>query len=170
MTRPSPKQLFIGGMVLAFVLTLVIGLLVGRYAFAPDRDSHAGYAATNAVPAGGAKAEVWTCSMHPQIRQPGPGKCPICAMTLIPVSAVEASADDGPRTLVMSESARALADIQTTRVERRFPEVTVRLVGQLDYDETRLRSLTARFPARIDELFVNFTGAAVAKGEHLARI
>jgi membrane fusion protein, copper/silver efflux system len=170
MKRPSPKQLFIGGMVLAFVLTLVIGLLVGRYAFAPDRDSHAGHAATNAVPAGGGKAEVWTCSMHPQIRQPGPGKCPICAMDLIPVSSGEASADDGPRTLVMSESARALADIQTTRVERRFPEVTVRLVGQLDYDETRLRSLTARFPARIDELFVNFTGVTVAKGEHLARI
>jgi membrane fusion protein, copper/silver efflux system len=107
--------------------------------------------------------------MHPQIRQPGPGKCPICGMDLIPVKSDE-SADDGPRTLVMSESARALADIQTTRVERRFPDVTVRLVGQLDYDETRLRSLTARFPARIDELFVNYTGVAVAKGEHLARI
>ena len=28
----------------------------------------------------------WTCSMHPQIRQPKPGKCPICFMDLIPVS------------------------------------------------------------------------------------
>lgn len=170
MKRTWPKPLFIGGLVLAFVLTLVIGLLVGRYAFAPYRDSHAGNTATNAVSAGGAKAEVWTCSMHPHIRRPGPGKCPICAMDLIPVGSGGASPDDGPRTLVMSESARALADIQTTRVERRFPEVTVRLVGQLDYDETRLRSLTARFPARIDELFVNFTGVTVAKGEHLARI
>jgi Cu(I)/Ag(I) efflux system membrane fusion protein len=170
MKRTWPKPLCIGGMVLAFVLTLVIGLLVGRYAFAPDRDSHADHTATSAVSAGGAKAEVWTCSMHPHIRQPGPGKCPICAMDLIPVGSGDASPDDGPRTLVMSESARALADIQTTRVERRFPEVTVRLVGQLDYDETRLRSLTARFPARIDELFVNYTGVVVSKGEHLARI
>lgn len=170
MKRTWPEPLCIGGIVLAFVLTLVIGLLVGRYAFATHRDSNAGHAATNAVTAGGAKAEVWTCSMHPQIRRPGPGKCPICAMTLIPVGSGEASAADGPRTLVMSESARALADIQTTRVERRFPEVTVRLVGQLDYDETRLSSLTARFPARIDELFVNYTGVTVAKGEHLARV
>ena len=170
MKRTWPKPLCIGGIALAFVLSLVIGLLVGRYAFAADRDSQTGNAATNPVPAGGAKAEFWTCSMHPQIRQPGPGKCPICAMTLIPVSSGEASDDDGPPTLVMSESARRLADIQTTRVERRFPEVTVRLVGQLDYDETRLRSLTARFPARIDELFVNYTGVTVAKGEHLARI
>ena len=27
---------------------------------------------------------VWTCSMHPQIRLPQPGKCPICFMDLIP--------------------------------------------------------------------------------------
>ena len=32
-----------------------------------------------------AKNEVWTCSMHPQIRKDKPGKCPICAMDLIPV-------------------------------------------------------------------------------------
>ncbi|MDR2691640.1 MAG: efflux RND transporter periplasmic adaptor subunit, partial [Dysgonamonadaceae bacterium] len=28
--------------------------------------------------------QTWTCSMHPQIRQDHPGKCPICAMDLIP--------------------------------------------------------------------------------------
>jgi cell division septum initiation protein DivIVA len=29
-----------------------------------------------------AKKEVWTCSMHPQIRMEEPGKCPICAIAL----------------------------------------------------------------------------------------
>lgn len=32
------------------------------------------------------KAEIWTCSMHPQVRLPGPGNCPICSMPLVPVS------------------------------------------------------------------------------------
>src|SRR5262245_53064538 len=27
---------------------------------------------------------IYTCPMHPQIRQPGPGNCPICGMTLEP--------------------------------------------------------------------------------------
>jgi heavy metal translocating P-type ATPase len=36
---------------------------------------------------------VHTCPMHPQIRQTGPGHCPICGMTLEPVTA---SADAGP--------------------------------------------------------------------------
>ncbi|MCC5021483.1 MAG: efflux RND transporter periplasmic adaptor subunit [Candidatus Synoicihabitans palmerolidicus] len=44
------------------------------------------------------------------------------------------------------------------------------LVGKLDYEETRLRSITARFPARIEKLFVNYTGIRVAADDHLARI
>ena len=31
--------------------------------------------------------EIYTCPMHPQIRQVGPGNCPICGMTLEPVKA-----------------------------------------------------------------------------------
>jgi len=30
--------------------------------------------------------DTWTCSMHPQIRQPKPGKCPLCNMALIKVA------------------------------------------------------------------------------------
>ena len=36
---------------------------------------------------------IYTCPMHPQIRQVGPGNCPICGMTLEPVTA---TADVGP--------------------------------------------------------------------------
>lgn len=37
-----------------------------------------------ARPAG--KAAIYTCSMHPQIRMPRSGKCPICAMDLVPLA------------------------------------------------------------------------------------
>ena len=39
-------------------------------------------------------AKEYTCSMHPQIRQDGPGKCPLCGMDLVPIS----SGDDGSLT------------------------------------------------------------------------
>ncbi len=33
-------------------------------------------------PAQASAEEYWTCSMHPEVRQPGPGLCPICHMRL----------------------------------------------------------------------------------------
>jgi P-type Cu+ transporter len=40
----------------------------------------------------GAPGMIYTCPMHPQIRQVGPGSCPICGMTLEPV---DPTADTG---------------------------------------------------------------------------
>jgi Cu+-exporting ATPase len=36
---------------------------------------------------------IYTCPMHPEIRQPGPGACPICGMALEPETV---SLDEGP--------------------------------------------------------------------------
>jgi P-type Cu+ transporter len=33
-----------------------------------------------------ADAALWTCPMHPQVQQPGPGSCPICGMALEPMT------------------------------------------------------------------------------------
>jgi len=38
-----------------------------------------------AAPAAAQKAAVYTCPMHPEIRQQGPGNCPICGMALEPL-------------------------------------------------------------------------------------
>ena len=147
------KQLIIA------VLILLVGIAAGLY-FSPNTSEPA---STDVPVAESAAPTVWTCSMHPQIQAPEPGDCPICGMDLIPLLN-DSGADDGPRTLSMSESSRALADIQTTLVLQDYPEAQVRLVGKLDYDETLEKSLTARFAARIDELFVNFTGIRVKAG------
>ncbi|MAG40527.1 MAG: copper-transporting ATPase, partial [Erythrobacteraceae bacterium] len=39
------------------------------------------------------KGAIYTCPMHPEIRQPGPGSCPICGMALEPETV---SLDEGP--------------------------------------------------------------------------
>ena len=40
-----------------------------------------------------AAGTIWTCPMHPQIRRPGPGQCPICGMALEPL---EPTLEDAP--------------------------------------------------------------------------
>ncbi|HSH09864.1 MAG TPA: efflux RND transporter periplasmic adaptor subunit, partial [Oceanipulchritudo sp.] len=142
---------------------LVFGFIIGRIN-QPDGAQQPSSSANET-----AEPTVWTCSMHPQIQVPDPGKCPICAMDLIPLES-DAGDETGERVMTMSESAMALADIATTVVVRELPVVEVNLVGHLDFDETRIKSLTARFPARIDKLYVNFTGIPVQKDEHLALV
>ena len=51
---------------------------------------HAGHGAMKqaAPPPASAEGVIYTCPMHPQIRQPGPGNCPICGMALEPETPV----------------------------------------------------------------------------------
>ncbi len=53
---------------------------------------HGAQAASAPSPADGEVVE-YTCPMHPEIRQPGPGACPICGMALEPVTV---TAETGP--------------------------------------------------------------------------
>ncbi len=112
---------------------------------------------------------IWTCSMHPQIKLPKPGKCPICGMDLIPLESGGAG-ELGPREIKLSETARQIARIETTPVRRSTAEAEIRMVGKLDYNETKVSYITAWYPGRIDKLFVNFTGTTVKKGEQMAYI
>jgi Cu(I)/Ag(I) efflux system membrane fusion protein len=41
------------------------------------------------------------------------------------------------------------------------------MVGKVDYDESKVKYITAWVPGRIDRLYVDFTGIAVAKGDHM---
>jgi Cu+-exporting ATPase len=60
--------------------------------FAGGTHDPAGHLAPGSEAADGDVSE-WTCPMHPEIRRPGPGPCPICGMALEPVTV---SADSGP--------------------------------------------------------------------------
>ena len=60
--------------------------------------------ATSALaPAPAPKGTIYTCPMHPQIRQSGPGSCPICGMALEPL---EITADAGPNVELVDMTRR----------------------------------------------------------------
>jgi Cu+-exporting ATPase len=50
---------------------------------------HTASAAAKPVPKGDQSQVEYTCPMHPQVRQTGPGSCPICGMALEPLLATE---------------------------------------------------------------------------------
>lgn len=113
---------------------------------------------------------VYTCSMHPSVRQNEPGNCPICGMELIPAGSSEGMQEENPYELTMTPAAIRLAEVQTTEISRGTATKTVRMPGKITVDETRTSSITALFPGRIEDLYVDFTGQYVSKGEPLASI
>ncbi|WP_027179548.1 efflux RND transporter periplasmic adaptor subunit [Maridesulfovibrio bastinii] len=115
---------------------------------------------------------VWTCSMHPQIQLPNPGKCPICFMDLIPLEKGGASGDEvlGLRQISLTPRSRKLAGIVTDKVKRMAVSVQTRMLGKVDYDETRMGIITAWTGGRIDKLYIDYTGSPVRKGQAMASI
>ena len=113
-----------------------------------------------------AKPQWWTCAMHPQIRQQKPGNCPICQMELVPVK----PSSGGMRTLTIKPSVKELMKVETMPVERKYVTADVRMVGKVEYDETRLAHITAWVSGRLDRLYVDYTGVQVKQGDHMVYI
>lgn len=108
----------------------------------------------------------YTCSMHPSIRNEGPGTCPICSMDLIPVSREEVE------TGVIRVDARRRQEIgvRTAPVTVRPVEATIRAVGTVTYDETRLTAVSLKVGGWVDRLHVEETGQPVRRGQPLFTI
>ncbi len=157
--------------------TLLVGLAVGYWLFA-DVGSEPGEA-EQMHDDDHNDSGVYTCSMHPQIRSNQPGDCPICGMELIPAS----SETDDELVLAMTETAVALAELNTTAVREvsSLSELAaseegdasasgLRVSGRLQTDETRAATQSAHVAGRIERLLVGFEGERVQVGQRIAEV
>lgn len=150
------------------IVTLIIGLTIGGIFFGSTKESNEIH---NHTESESDKETLYTCSMHPQIKQNEPGDCPICGMDLVPVSNFNSdSKDSDPNEIQMTESAMKLAEIQTVTVKKASPEKSIHLFGKVKADERNKAQLTARFGGRIEKLYINYTGQNVSKGQKLGTI
>ncbi|SIN75540.1 efflux RND transporter periplasmic adaptor subunit [Halodesulfovibrio marinisediminis] len=114
---------------------------------------------------------VWTCSMHPQIQLPQPGKCPLCFMDLIKLEIdANTAATESYRQIELDTNARKLAEVEVTPVTRKSVTAGRRMVGKVDYDESRVETISAWTAGRIDRLLIAKTGSVVRKGQPMAVI
>lgn len=150
-------------LIIVIVATLAGGLLLGRAFFGGSSESdHSHTEVINGE-------TVWTCSMHPQIRQGEPGSCPICGMDLIPLEDDNGEGID-PMAITMSSTAMQLADVVTAKVGSESAMKALRLNGKVQEDERLIYSQSTHFPGRIERLSVNFTGEFVSKGSVIANL
>lgn len=149
-------------------IVLVAGMLIGWLLFGTGQPKKEDINASHVHAE--TDESVWTCSMHPQIRQQEPGDCPICGMDLIPLEGDEGG-EDMPDVVTLSDRALALANVQTTIVQKAGRVLKkIRLQGKVEIDETQITTLPAHFPGRIEKLYVTFEGAQVKTGQKLADV
>jgi len=118
---------------------------------------------------GGGPAETaaeFTCPMHPQIRQPRKGRCPICGMELVPASA--SSTDIDAFAVRVEPAQRRLANIRTAPAESGPIDDAVDTVGTIAIDESRQSTIAAYVDGRVERLFADYTGVPIQQGDHLA--
>ncbi len=144
----------ISSIVGVFITGLVIGLILSTGAGPGEK-----------IVSSDSEVLFWTCSMHPQVKQDRPGRCPMCDMGLIPMR--EEGVGGEKASLRLGERARHLASIRTVPVGYRQLTKSIYTVGKIDYDESSVSHVTAWVSGRADKLYVDFTGTVVKKGEHL---
>ena len=152
---------------LGYVLILLVGLLVGGLM---RGCIGCGNTATHGTDEETGDA-VWTCSMDPQVKQPGPGKCPICGMDLIKMKKGETPTSDiDPNAVMLSDEALALANVETAVVGAPSGSKEIRLFGKVEPDQRLQQSQSAYVAGRIEQLMINAVGDVVSKGQTLALI
>lgn len=116
-------------------------------------------------------AELFTCGMHPQVVQAGPGQCPICGMDLTPMETTSAVQQEvkGPGVQV-SRSFLQNFSVRTTVVERADLPARIRTIGYLDQDEAKLVPVSTRFGGWIENPQIHTVGERVSEGDLLFEI
>ncbi len=115
-----------------------------------------------------ADTRTYICPMICVPPQIGPGRCPVCAMELVPASSGGGASDS--QSVSIDSAARRIANIRTAAVTSMPMTRTIRTIGELSSDEGSVKTLSAYVDGRLDRLYADYTGVVVEKGDHLALV
>jgi Cu(I)/Ag(I) efflux system membrane fusion protein len=130
-----------------------------------------GHSGSASAPNAHAKPLYYQCPMHPAYRSDKPGAAPCCGMELVPVYA------DGPLsraevvpsgTVKIGLEKQQLMGLRTAKVTRTSGMHTVRVLGQVAVDETRVHKVTAQVEGVVRQVSSFAAGDVVRKNDVLA--
>ena len=108
----------------------------------------------------------WRAPMDPNYTADGPGTSPM-GMDLIPVYTDELSASG---IVHIDPVVVQNIGVKTQLIRRQVLNRTVRTVGRVDYDETRMTDVNTKIAGWVEKLHVDYTGQLVEKGQPLLEI
>ncbi len=134
----------------------------------------------------------WHCPMHTWYISDKPGKCPICGMDLVPIDAASAQAaqaenphagmpmpagesmpqsmPEGYAPVKIETEKLQLMGVTTGEVKQIDFQQSIRTVGRVVPDETRTHHVHTKFEGYIEQIYADFVGQFVKKGQPLFSI
>ena len=117
---------------------------------------------------GDRKVLYWYDPMHPAYKSDKPGIAPDCGMTLVPKYADNESAAKMPMgTVTILPQKQVMAGVRTTLVIRKPMVRDIQTTAQIVADETKIAHIHVKVSGYIDQVYVNFVGQLVKKGQPL---
>jgi len=130
--------------------------------------------------------DVYTCPMHPEVQSDKPGECPQCGMDLVkkepapaqakqnsaqaPASSAGTALPSGLAAVHTEDGRAQMAGVRTVAATAESVATSVRAVGNVVPDETRIRHITSKVGGWIEKLHVNAVGQLVKAGQPLFEI
>ncbi len=129
--------------------------------------------------------EVYYCPMHKEYTSDKPGNCPICSMKLVKKEGSDEEAmkkmlrenagaqttstdqSSGKGSIFISPERRQTLGVRSVPAVLKPLKREIRTVGKIAYDETRITHIHARLNGWIEQVFVDFVGEPVKKGQPL---
>lgn len=106
----------------------------------------------------------YTCSMHPQVMQAGPGKCPICGMALIKVQKTIAPKAD---EILLSDQQIQLGNISFDTIRSGLLGDQAVLTATVNFNQSKSTAISSRIMGRIERLYYKNMGDYVRKGDKI---
>jgi hypothetical protein len=162
------------------LLIVVAAAFVGGYVYRTVKAGSAGGLPTKSE----RKVLYWVDPMHPAYKSDKPGVAPDCGMKLEPVYADgggPSAERSGQResgdlskmpvgTVEITPQRQQLIGVKYGEVERSGGSRTIRAEGKVAFDETRIQHIHTKVEGWIDQVFVDYTGQVVRKGQPLMTI
>ncbi len=157
------KRILIPGILLLIVISFLAGYLLSPGHNGPGS-------------AGNRKVLYYVDPMHPSYKSDKPGIAPDCGMKLEPVYAdgsaggekSEDTAGMPPGTVRISSERQQLIGVKVGTVEKKPINQTIRMLGRVAVDETRIFRINATIDGWITVTYPNASGSFVNKNETLA--
>lgn len=164
--RPSPAlRPLIGALLLG--LTLALGLLGLPSPGLGTAQLHAQHDHQSHEDPDSPEATLYTCGMHPEVIQEGPGTCPICGMDLTPMMP---RSGGSPSTLTIDPVTVQNMGMRVAEVSRGEVWRSIRILGEVLAPEHRVAVVNLRVSGWIEAIYADKTGQAIKAGEPLFRL